>query len=103
MKVLVWNDDDFPGTEKGNVIRELHAVFPTHVEVKMKDSQIWSYHNAVSIDKLYCRKGHKIPEDHIGRENNNVSEGYACACQVCDEDMYLFEVLHNEPEAKDVR
>lgn len=102
MKVLVW-DDDFLGTEEGNIIRELHAVYPTHVEVKMLDGQIWSYNNAVSIDKLYCRKGHKIKEDWIGRNSPHVTEGYMCACHICDEDMYLVEVLHNEPEAGEVR
>ncbi len=102
MKVFVWDDGFLGSGDGGNIVRELHAVFQGHVEVKMLDGQIWAYHNAMSIDKMYCRKGHKIKEDWIGKNSEHVSDGYVCACHICEEDMYLFEVIHNEPEAKDV-
>lgn len=102
MKALVW-DNGFLGKSEGNIVRKLHAVYPDYVEVEMLDGQIFSYHNAVSINKLHCRKCKvRIREDHIGKESRNVSNGYTGACHKCDEDMYLFELLHNEPKVKNV-
>lgn len=104
MKVLVWDDGFLGDRDDNNIIRELHAVYPDHVTVKMNDGSIWAYHNAISIDLLHCPKcKKKIKEDFIGRENNNVSYDYVGACDDCDEDFYLFEMLNNTREEKEIR
>lgn len=97
MKVLVWDDGFLGSKEDNNIVRELHSVTPACFAVTMKDGTVWQYNNAVSIHSMYCPKCLiQIPEDCIGRENDNVKSGFTCYCKKCDTDLTLEEVLYND-------
>lgn len=85
-------DNEYLGTEEGNIVRKFLRKEDDQFIVQMNDGQEFSYQNAVKTESLQCPNCN-CKELAIGRMSEEVSQGYAAACVVCEQDFYLVELL----------